>query len=223
MLLISNDFNEHKDNNKYVNEWYNGKEYEGELYTKKEYYEEENYTEIYMMYDNDTRTHFLEHESHNQYTELWLMSKEDKINENDIYYIHNLNLNSKKILNGKNDYIKLYLEKDRYNNNIFCIYCEKVYIERNLCDICGDRCNNMKYCRGKLYDEEYEYEYELCDLFTSYIESLLFFKILCQTINPNKIKEKKYDFRINKLLILKLCKKFSKIDSYNLIDIISYL
>ena len=38
-----------------------------------------------------------------------------------------------------------------------------------------------------------------------------------------KIKEKTYDFRINKILVLELYKIFNKIDSYNIINIISYL
>ena len=174
------------------------------------------------MFDNDTRTHFLECESNNQYTELWLMSKEDKINENDVYYFHNLSLNSKMILNEEKNRKTLFLEKDRYTN-IFSLHCREVYIRRNCCNICGDKCVSLRYCRGSLYDEHDDYEYEICNLFTSYIESLLFFKILCQTINPMKIKEKTYDFRINKILVLQLYKIFNKIDSYNVINIISYL
>jgi hypothetical protein len=47
--------------------------------------------------------------------------------------------------------------------------------------------------------------------------------IISQSINPMKIKEKTYDFRINKILVLELYKIFNKIDSYNIINIISYL
>jgi hypothetical protein len=194
MLQISKCFNVHNDNydsnvdNEYVED-----------------YAEEEYNERYTMYDNDTRSHFLEWESYNQYTELWLMSKEDKINENDIYYLHNSSLNSKMILNERKYRKTLFLEKDRYTN-IFSLQCKEVYIRRNCCDICGDKCMSLRYCRGKLYDEEDDYEYEICNLFTSYIESLLFFKILCQSINPMKIKEKTYDFRINKILVLELYK-----------------
>ena len=150
------------------------------------------------------------------------MSKEDKINENNIYYLHNSSLNSKMILNEEKNSKTLFLEKDRYTN-IFSLHCKEVYIQRNCCDICGDKCMSMRYCRGRLYDEHNYYEYEICDLFTNYIESLLFFKILYQSINPKKIKGIKCDFKINKLLILELYKILNKISTYNIIEVISYL
>jgi hypothetical protein len=207
MLQISNSFNVHQDNN--------------DEYVYDEYKENE-YNERYAMYDNDTRTHFFEHELDNQYTELLLMSKEDKINKNHIYYMNNTELNSKIILDERKNKIILYLEENMHTN-IFSINCEKIDIKPNCCDICGDKCVSLRYCRGSLYDDTYSDNYEICYLFTNYIESLLFFKILCQSINPKKIKAKIYDFRINKLLVLELYKIFNKIDSYNLINIISYL
>lgn len=224
MLQMSIGFNVHHDNydsnidNKYVEE----KGYTEEEGYEVECYNEEEYNERYMMHNNDTRLHFLECELNNQYSELWLMSKEDKINENDIYYVYNSSLNSKMILNERENKKTLFLERNRYTN-IFSLHCKDVYIRRNCCNICGDECISMRYCRGSLYDEEDDNEFKLCNLFTNYIESLLFFKILCQSINPKKIKGIKCDFKINKLLILELYKILNKISTYNIIEVISYL
>jgi hypothetical protein len=211
MSHINNEFNVHQDD-EYVDEYEfgNSSDYEYE------------FTERYNMYENDTRAHFLEHESENQYTETWLMSIEDKINKNHIYYTHNTELNNKIILDERKNKIILSLEENMYTN-IFSINCEEIHIKPNCCDICGDKCVSLRYCRGRLYDDSYSNHYEICYLFPNYVESLLFFKILCQSINPKKIKAKIYDFRINKLLVLELYKIFNKIDSYNLINVISYL
>lgn len=220
MLQISNSFNVHQNNSN--DEWNSNSD--NDSYVEKyndtnNSYTEEEYNERFIMYTNDIRSHFLEDEIENQNIELWLMLKEDKIDKNHNYYLYHSNLNEHKFVNEKNSEHKtLFLDK---GTHIFSIQSIDIYIKKNHCSRCGDKCISKKYCKGSLYDDEYEDINLLCNLFPNYIESLLFFKILCQSINPFEMEQ--YDFRINKLLILKIYKNFNKIDIYNIFDIISYL
>lgn len=68
-------------------------------------------------------------------------------------------------------------------------------------------------------------EYILCNLFENYIESLLFFKFLCQTMNFVKIKSITYSFPFNKLLIKKIVQILydSKFNDLLIIHCITYL
>jgi hypothetical protein len=166
-------------------------------------------------YDENIRRLFIVDEPYREQLENCLMMNEDKLTENDLYYYHHLKLNTKLWVDN-NDSTKLILEKDR---ETFVINCEKVHIQKSCCSICGEKCRSRR-CRGEIYDDIDEDEYVVCDLFPSYLESLLFFKILCQSIKYKEIKRKKYNFKINKLLILKLYKNINnKIDSNNILVI----